>query len=141
MVGRIAPFADGPSRDSGGIVTGWLVQLTLLGAIFGVVAFDAIAVASTQVTVSDQGSTAASEAALAWSTSHDEHVAFEAAVKSAKASDAHNSILSKTFSVDRAGLVSFTMTREAHTLVFSRWSTSRRWAHVSRVAEGHPPAA
>ncbi len=155
MVGRIAPLGDGPAhdgpahdgpahdgstRDAGGIVTGWLVRLMLVGGVLGLLAFDAIAVATVEVSVSDQGNSAAGEAALSWSTRHNAHDAFEAAVQSAKDADVHNSIVAKTFVIDPTGQVSFTMTRDAHTLLFSRWSMSRRWTHVSRVAQGHPPA-
>ena len=125
-----------PTSDAGGIVIGWLTKIALVFAVAGFVLFDAISVASTTANVADQGSTAAMEASSAWDATHDVQAAYAAAVASATEQDAGNSVSPKGFAIDPYGTVHLRISREAKTLILFRWDKTRKWAEVSRTAQG-----
>jgi hypothetical protein len=125
-----------PTSDGGGIVIGWLTKIALIFAVAGFVLFDAISVASTTANVADQGSTAAMEASSVWDETHDVQAAYAAAVTSATEQDAGNSVSPKGFAIDSDGTVHLRVSREAKTLILFRWDKTRKWAVVSRTAQG-----
>jgi len=125
-----------PTSDAGGIVIGWLTKIALVFAVAGFVLFDTISVASTTANVADQGSTAAMEASSVWDETHDVQAAYNAAVTSATEQDPGNFVSPKGFAIDPDGTVHLRVTREAKTLILFRWDKTRKWAEVSRTAQG-----
>jgi hypothetical protein len=125
-----------PTSDAGGIVIGWLTKIALVFAVAGFVLFDTISVASTTANVADQGSTAAMEASSVWDETHDVQASYNAAVTSATEQDPGNFVSPKSFAIDPDGTVHLRVTREAKTLILFRWDKTRKWAEVSRTAQG-----
>jgi polygalacturonase len=125
-----------PTSDHGGIVLGWLTRIALVLAVAGFVLFDAISVASTTATVSDQGASAAREASSVWDGTKDVQAAYNAAVQAATEQDPENVVTPKGFRIDPDGTVHLRISREARTLILFRWDRTRDWAEVSREAQG-----
>jgi hypothetical protein len=117
-------------------VIGWLTRIALILAVAGFVLFDAISVASTTATVSDQGAYAAREASAVWDGTKDVQAAYNAAVQSATEQDPENVVTPKGFSIDPDGTVHLRISREAKTLILFRWERTRKWAEVHREARG-----
>lgn len=124
------------TSDNGGIVTGWLTKIALVLAVVGFVLFDAISVASTTATVSDQGASAAREASAVWDGTKDVQAAYNAAVETATEQNAENVVTPKGFRIDADGTVHLRISREAKTLILFRWERTRKWAEVHREARG-----
>lgn len=137
MPGRQIGFGRG---DRGDIVLGWLTRITVILALVGVVLFDAISLASTKANVSDQGAYAAREASSAWDESHDLQASYDAAVVAATEQDPQNVVGTKDFRIDADGTVHLSVSRDAPTLVLSRWDRTAKWAHVESRAVGRSVA-
>jgi hypothetical protein len=126
--------------DSGGIIVGWLSKLAVVLALCGLVLFDCISIASTAVTVSDEGAYAARQASENWQQSKNIQQAYDAAVAAAKDSNPANRVATKSFTVDPDGTVHLTVSRTARTLFVFRLDRTKKWAHVVREAQGRSVA-
>lgn len=115
---------------------GWLTRITVVLAVLGIGMFDAISVASTTASVSDEGSYAAREASAVWDQSHNLQQTYNAAAAAATEQDPLNEVSTKGFTVDPDGTVHLVISRTANTLLLYRWSRTAGWAHVSRTAQG-----
>jgi hypothetical protein len=124
------------SDDSGGIVLGWLTRIVLFFSVAGLALFDAISIASTATTVSDQGSYAALAASEAWHQDKNVQTAYNAAVAAAIEENPADVVATKDFKVDEDGTVHLTLSRDAPTLVVYRIGPIKNWAHVVRHASG-----
>jgi hypothetical protein len=122
--------------DHGGIVVGWLTKIAVVLGLLGLVLFDAISIASTAVTLSDQGAYAAREASENWQETKSIQSAYDAAAAAAAEQNPANVVGTKTFTVDADGTVHLTVSRDATTLLVFRLSQTKKWAHVDRAAEG-----
>lgn len=116
---------------------GWLTRIVVFFSIAAVILFDAISIATTTMTVADQGSTAAQRASEAWQTHKDVQTAYNAAVAAAAEENPADVIATKDFKIDEDGTVHLTVSRTATTLVVYRIGPIKNWAHVVRRAEGH----
>lgn len=122
-------------RDSGSIVLGWLTKLALSVAVFGLVAFDGIALVTTHFQAADHAETAALAAADTWKSTHDVQAAYNAAVAEVDASG--ETIDAKSFKVDASdGHVTLTLHHEAATLWMHRVGPLKKYVDVSATAEG-----
>lgn len=135
--GSVRNSADMRRDDAGGIVLGWLTRVAIVIGVLGVIGFDAVSIMATELSVTDQAATAAAQAAQTFATTRDTTKSYAAAVESASAADAANTVPRNQFTIDRTGVVHLAVVRDADTLVFAKWSRSRQWAHVSRTGEGH----
>lgn len=120
--------------DAGSIISGWLVKVAAVIAVFGVCAFDAISIGSTYAATSDAGTSAASVASETWiDQQHNVQRAYDAAVAEANSGDNTYTIDPKTFSIDPDGTVHLTITRDASTVLVKRIGPFKHWAHVVRT--------
>ena len=122
--------------EDGDILLGWLTKLVIGFAVVGVAAFDAIAISSTHVGLSDDGTYAASAAATSWHDIGDPQIAYDAAVAAAAEKNPQNRIDPKAFGVDPDGRVSLTIARTAKTVVVHRIGPTASWAEVHENASG-----
>lgn len=116
MISRVESGSCG-AGDRGDIVLGWLVRLVALLALVGVLAFDALSVASARLSIEDQASDAARAAADTWATRHDAQSSFDSAWRNATEANATNELNPKTFSVSPNGTAHVTLSRTAPTFV------------------------
>jgi hypothetical protein len=134
--GRAEP--EGVMRDSGSIVIGWLTRLAATVAVFGLLAYDGIALATADFSASDHANAAASLAADTYKTTHDAQAAYNAAVASV-AKD-NETIEAKTFTVRPTdGHVTLTLHREAVTLWMHYIGPLKKYVAISSRGEGSPP--
>jgi hypothetical protein len=132
-------MAGSPRRicdDRGGVVLGWLTRIVVFFSIAALFLFDAISIATTAMTVADQGSTAAQRASEAWLTDKDVQTAYNAAVAAAALENPADVVATKDFKIDDDGTVHLTVSRTATTLVVYRIGPIKNWAHVERQAQG-----
>lgn len=129
------------SSDSGGIVTGWLVKVVISIVLFGVVAFDAVAIGVAHLSVVDDADTAAQAAGSAWrdaqGTKNARELAYQAAVAVA---DRHGETVEPdSFSVSPDGTVHVTLRRVASTVVIRHISPLRGLSVATGSGSATPP--
>ena len=110
-------MTTGVSRpdDRGGIVLGWLMRVTIVLVVIGVLAFDVFSLAYTNVTtVDDAGIVAGTGAQTLMENPGDVEAARSVSV--AQAQDLDVRMRTKDWWVDEAGEVHVTVSRDAHTL-------------------------
>ena len=123
--------------DSGSIVLGWLTRLAAVLAIFGLLAFDGVALVKTNFTVADHATTAAKTAADSYHQSHDAQAAYDAAV--AEVTPDGETIDPKTFSVNPAdGKVTLKVKGEAVTLWMQYLGPLKKFRAVTQTGTGSP---
>lgn len=125
-------------RDHGGIITGWLVKLTVVLGVAGLVLFDAVSIGSTAIGVSDTAVAAARDAADAVDTSGDVRRAYPAAATTAVEQNALNVVDPATVLVAPDGSATVTVERTAPTLVVARIPWIADWAHRSATDTAAP---
>ena len=103
--------------DTGAIVLGWLVWLSIVLGLVGVVAFDAISLGVTSLGVTDDAQAAAMAGATAYRETKNVDRAYEAAVRFVHEHNANEIIAPRSFTVSPDGRVSLTLEREAVTVV------------------------
>ncbi len=126
--------------DRGDIVLGWLVKITLVLAVVGAAAFDAISIGTTRMTVEDQGDTAARAASETWLRTRDAKASLDAATQSATEANPLNVVVPSSFRVDADGTARFTIERVASTLVVRYIGPLRKVATVDAPAIGRSTA-
>jgi hypothetical protein len=105
---------SGPS-DRGGIVLGWLMRVTIVLVLMGVLAFDVFSLAYTNVTtVDDAGIVAGTGAQSLIENPHDQKAARTVSVTQAE--DLGVRMRTKDWWVDESGEVHVTVSRDAKTL-------------------------
>ncbi|WP_460459378.1 hypothetical protein [Angustibacter peucedani] len=129
-----------PTSDRGDIVLGWLVKIVVILAVFGVVAFDAISIGTTKMSVEDQGDTAARAASETWQRTHDARASLADAQKAAAEANPLNVVVPESFAVDADGTAHFTIEREASTLVAQHIGPLRKVCLVDAAAIGRSTA-
>ena len=120
--------------DAGGIVLGWLTKLVVVLSLAGVVAFDAISIGASRLSVEDQAHLAARESSMELDRTRDAQLAYNVAVATAVESHALNEVPPSTFAPAPDGTVSLELHRVAATLVVHRVPWIADWAHVSARA-------
>ena len=125
------------TRDSGSIVLGWLTRLTLVVALFGLLAFDGIALVKTSFTAADHATGAAKAAADTYRSTKNAQAAYDAAV--ATVDPASEGIDPKTFSVNPAdGRVTLEVKSEAVTLWMQYLGPLKKYRVLTQTGTGAP---
>jgi len=124
-------------RDSGSMVVGWLVKITLAIVVFAVVAFDAISVGASHVSGADDANNAALAAAETWRETHNVQQALESAQGAVNGDE---TVLSNGFSIDQDGTVHLIMKKTATTLVMYRIGPLKKYTVATIKGESGPPA-
>jgi hypothetical protein len=122
--------------DGGDIVLGWLTRIMVFLTAAGLILFDAIAVATTHVSVADSGSYAARQASEKWQETKDLQLAYDTAVATATEQNANNRIDPKSIKIDADDTVHLTISRDAATLLLQRIGPIEHWGQVSEQASG-----
>ena len=125
--------------DAGTIVVGWLVKVALALMIFGIAAFDAIAVGSAHLTTSDDANTAASAAAADFQSSHNVALAESAAV--AAISNPNEQIVPGSIVIAQNGTVTLTVQRKITTAFMNRIGPLKKYTVIRVSGEGTPPTS
>jgi hypothetical protein len=129
-----------PADDRGDVVLGWLVKITLVLAVLGIVAFDGISIATARLSVEDQGNEAARTASETWERTHDANASYASASAAATEANPLNEIDPKSFRLDPDGTAHLTITREAATIVAHHIGPLRTFCTVDVDAQGRSTA-
>lgn len=126
--------------DRGDIVLGWLTKLVVVLALFGVLAFDLVALGVGRLKAEDRAAAAARAAVSSWSSSKDVQAAYEAALAQVAEDGGalEDTIDPSTFTVAPDGTVTLTLEHTATTLVVEKVSPARRWATSSVTTTARP---
>ena len=126
-----------PPGDTGSIVLGWLTRLTVVLALVGLVAFDAISLVVAKYTAADRATTAARAGSEACESSQgDVQKAYDAAV--AVALEFGDTIDTEGFSCLRGGAVALTYRHEAATLLVEKIGPIKGWTDQTATGESAP---
>ncbi|GAB4064104.1 hypothetical protein GCM10028777_09370 [Angustibacter speluncae] len=125
-------------RDDGGIITGWLIKVTVVLGVAGLVLFDAVSIGSTAMGVSDTAGAAARDAAEAVEAGGDTRLAYPAAVTTAVEQNALNEVDPADVRIATDGSATVTVARTAPTLVVARIPWIAGWAHRSATDTAAP---
>lgn len=132
------PF--GAAGDTGGIVLGWLTRLTVLLAVLGLIAFDAISIVTSRLSLEDVGNQAARNASETWQRTHDIRASLLSAQTTASDADAGTSVVTNSLRIDPDGTAHLTVTREAATLVAHYLPSVRNWCDQRVDGQGRSTA-
>ncbi|MFC5998887.1 hypothetical protein ACFP6A_09170 [Quadrisphaera sp. GCM10027208] len=124
--------------DAGGIIVGWLTKLVVVGAVVGVVAFDAVSIGVSRLAVEDDGALAAREASTDLGRTRSVQSAYTAALSAATEANPLNEVPPQSFEALPDGTVRLVVGRDATTFVVHRIGWIADWAHVEAHVEGHP---
>jgi hypothetical protein len=123
--------------DRGDIVLGWLTRLVAVLGVFGLLAFDGVALVQSRFQADDRATTAASAAATAYASTHDAQQAFDAAYATVVDGD---TIETGTFAVAADGSVSLRLHHEAVTMLLQRVAPLRKYADAVGTGTARPPS-
>lgn len=125
------------TRDSGSIVIGWLTRLAAVVALFGLLAFDGIALVKTSFTAADHATSAARTAADTFRSTKSAQAAYDAAAAQVAADG--ETIDPKSFTVNTAdGTVKLEVRAEAVTLWVHHLGPLKKYRFVTQTGEARP---
>ena len=122
--------------DLGGIVTGWLTRIVVIGAVLGLAGFDGLSLITTRLDLIDQGKQAARAGSVTWRSTPDIQTAYDAAARDAAESNPQNVVRPDSFVVARDDTVSLRIDREATTLLLHRIKPLKQWTVVREDVSG-----
>lgn len=125
-----------PAGDTGGIVLGWLTKVVVVVGLVGVVAFDAISIGVSRLSVEDAGALAAREASTDLTRTGNVQTAYAAALAAATDANPANEIPPTAFEVLADGSVRLVVERDATTFVVRRIGWVEDWARVRAQVTG-----
>lgn len=114
--------------DDGSIVFGWLGRVTVTLALVGLIAFEVLSIAVTQVGIADAGATAGDRALTVYADTKDPNAAFLAADQYVTSQGAV--LVKKSFQISPES-VTFEIKKTAPTLLLFRWDRTAGYAEVS----------
>ena len=123
--------------ERGDIIVGWLTKITVILVVFGVLGFDAVSVATTKMSASDDAQNAARKAADVYQDTRDIQRAYATAL--AYAEERNGAIDPADFLVEPDGTVRVTVAKTATTVLFYRTGTSKKWTLISAQAASKAP--
>lgn len=138
MVPAVERRRGGGHGDRGDIVLGWLTKITVVLAVLGLVAFDALSLAVGRLQVEDRGNSAARAAVTTYATTSDAQHAYETALARIAESDPTDTVDPASFSVAQDGTVTFTLEHTAPTMLVHKVGPLRDLA-TSRVTVSNSP--
>jgi hypothetical protein len=125
-----------PDDSTGSIVLGWLVRLTAVLGLVGIVAFDAIAIGVAKLGTTDGAALTARAAQDQFDRTGDLRVSQQ--VADATATELGLTLVA--YEMDRKGGVTLTVSRVADTIVLARIGPLQDWAYqeatLSRPPQG-----
>lgn len=103
-----------PSADIQAVIIGWFTRIVVAFAVIGVLGFDSIIVVSAHLGAQEDANNAASDAAVAWQSSHTQPGSLAGAQTAAEAALSHGeTIVAGSFHIDSNGDVTLTVHRVA----------------------------
>lgn len=127
---RLAP------GDAGGIVVGWLLRISAVLAVIGLIAFDGISIVTVRFALEDDGNQAARSASDTWERTHDIRAALASAQQTAAESNAANVVVPTSLRIDPDGTAHLTIKREASTIVAVHIPPLRRYCDLTTQGQG-----
>ena len=115
---------------------GWLTRLIVMFAVLGFLAYDGFTLVAANFGASDDAGVAASAAADAFATTKDVRASYDAAVKALDGK--HDTVETKSFSIDPSGKVTLTVDRSPTTLWVHRVGPLKKWTLVRQSGTGTP---
>ena len=128
---------DTDRRDCGSIVAAWLIKLTVVIGVIGVMLFDVLSVTAAKVGAEDDASQVASAAQTEWRNSHNLQSAYNAAV--AALDSASDRIVPSSFSIDPQGTVRLELRRTTKTLIVQHIGPLKSYRVVTVHGEADLP--
>jgi hypothetical protein len=126
-----------PQRDdSGGLVLGWLFKVALSLVLFGLLAFDGIAIGVAKVSSTDAATSVASAAADQYHLKKDPELAYRAA--EAVAVDNGVTLAAKDLVFFPDGEAQATVHRSVKTIVFKYLPFTRKFTQITATAVVSP---
>jgi hypothetical protein len=125
--------------ERGDIVLGWLTKVTVVLAVLGVFAFDAISLAVGRLQTEDRGNNAARAAVTAYAGTQDVQHAYETALARIAESEPTDTVDPATFSVAQDGTVTLTIEHTAPTMLVDRIGPLRDLATFRVTVSNSPP--
>jgi Flp pilus assembly protein TadG len=122
--------------DRGSIVIGWLTKLVILFAVLGFLAYDGVALITSNYDAADDATTAASAAADEYRATKSVQAAYDAAVKAVDGKG--DTVETRTFQVEQGGQVTLTIDRHPKTLWLHRIGPLKKWTLVHQSGTGSP---
>jgi len=116
------------SGATGNIVLGWLTRIAVVLSLLGLVAFEVLSIAVTNVSLQDVGAASADAALTEYSQHHNAATAYEAAAAYAESQGA--TIPKRSFIMNPDGSVGFEVRKTAPTLVIYRIGPLAKFAKV-----------
>lgn len=121
------------AHGDGGFVLGWFSKIVVVLAVFGVVAFEAVAIGVAHVQAQDLAAAAARAGSTQFQATKNVQQAYLAA--SAVATEKGGTIRPEEFEVEPgSNLVKVTVRREASSVMLYRFAATRKWLIVSESA-------
>lgn len=117
----------GDVSDAGEIVTGWIIRLVATFAVVGVLSFDGLSMAASNLSVTDTAASAARAASTDYATNRNAQSSYDSALAAATTDNALNRIPVERFGITPEGTVTLTVRREVVTLVLRHLPGSERW--------------
>lgn len=118
--------------DGGGIVLGWLLKLTVVLLLVGIVAYDVVSVSYAKVATSDDAryiALGASEAIVLQRADNEKAIS----VARDRAETRGVTLTDDDISISRDGVVTVTVQRDADTLIASRIGPLEPYTHVTET--------
>ena len=123
--------------DVGSIVIGWLTKVALVLTILGVAGFDAVSVASANLSTSDDANSAASAAAADFKTSHNAASALAAA--EGAITNPNEQLVKGSLTIAPDGTVTVQVERKVTTVVMNHIGPLKKYTVVNATGEAAPP--
>jgi hypothetical protein len=111
-------------------VIGWLVRVSIVVGIFGVIGFDVMSFTAGSLMVEDHAQQAASAAAESWESSHDPELSYWAAVRCAREARTGSVVDRASFQVSPDGVVTLSVRERVRTVIAHRIPPLRRRLEV-----------
>jgi hypothetical protein len=121
------------ASERGDIVLHWIVKLTVVLGVVGLLGFDSVAFLSAKVSTSDLASQSAMSASDSWAAQHDIRAAYDAAAQTARESG--GTALTSSFRIDPDGTAHVTVRKEASTVMLRRIKALRHYGVVTGSGE------
>lgn len=122
-------------NDAGSIVFGWLGRVTLTLALVGLIGFEVLSIAITQVGIADTGVAAGDRALSVYADTQDPNAAYVAADEYVTEQGAV--LVKKSFRISPEW-VTFEIRKTAPTIVLFRWDRTAKYAEVSTTVFEEP---
>lgn len=122
---------DQRTRDGGSAILGWLVRVSVVLAVLGVIAMDGISIASTRLQIEDAADSAARAASWTARTSPNRAVVINSAAQSLSQKHGDYALDPNSVRVGRDRSVTLTVSRTAQTVLLHRIKPLAKYGEFS----------